>query len=674
MGMTIKSRTPVSWIAFVAVSAILAALLGNIASQYLFEAINNLMSADGTTAMPDFMPWYAAARAANPPLGISTESIYLAVSGFSAFFIVMNADERRRASLSGKVDPTTVHGTARLAEDNEIARYAHTSTKTRNKEGKRVEWACPEICEDVLDDNYILSKKAMISISKNPNQNYERNKHVFVMAGSGAGKTWNFVQSNVMNLGSSLVFTDPKGEILERNGVFLQNHGYKLKVVNVKDENSFAASNCYNPLHYCKNATAIAEIVDLIIKNTSGDSSSPKSGEDFFVKAETQLYGALASYLYFMYKDVAPQYCTIPEMIDLLAMTKQDQNAAKSQLDIIFFGTEAENFSGFREQLVRKYGSEERARMMPEWYAITQYEGFCTTKGSPETIASIIASCYVRLGPFAISSVRNMFSNDDLELEKFATEKTALFIVTSAQKGTYDFIAAMLLYQLFDVLTTVADKLPGKHLPMPVCCYLDEVANIGKIPGLAKQVAVLRSYWVNLIVIVQSETDLERAYGKEDTASIRNNCDTTLYLGRGNYETCEKISKEIGDTTRSYDSWSVSESSNGTSTSKSVQYVKVPLMSPSYIANEMPQNSCLVHFKEENWYLDQKANPMEHRRWKEWSQTPSFDIQTWAIEKEAERSNRITVEENGDITFVDNREMPAGAEMPTSDGFVMEGV
>ena len=664
--MSSRGNIDVRWAAFVALSAAAAAAMANVFAQYL-----TIMWAAFTTgpvaAVPDFLSWLRAQMADGTMALLSTRQVPLAASSAAAA-IVANAAMSRRRSAGNLVDPNVIHGSSRFATPTEMERYAHTSAVTRDDKGRKADWPKPECCEELLDDNYILTERAMLSISANPNRAFERNKHVFVMAGSGAGKTWNFVQSNVLNLGSSMVFTDPKGEILERNGAFLLAHGYKLKVVNVKDEESFANSNRYNPFHYCRNATAVNEIVDLIMENTTGDGPRGGGNSEFFEKAERQLYNALGGYLFFMYHERAEQYCTIPQMIDLLALTRQDPNAARSQLDLVFNCTEAEGasegFVGYREYLIRKHGSEQAARMSPEWYPITEYEGFCTTKGSPETIASIIASCYVRLAPFAISSVRDMFSYDDLELERMADEKTALFIVTSAQKGTYDFIAAMLLYQLFDVLTSVADTLPGKHLPSPICCYLDEVANIGKIPGLEKQVAVLRSYWVNLIVIVQSETDLERAYGREKAKSIRNNCDTTLYLGRGDIETCEKISKEIGDTTRSYVSWSTNESATGRSVTKSVQYVKVPLRTPEQIANEMPANGCYLHFKEERWFEDAKANPMEHRRYREWSAMPPFDIRTWARDRRLARGGGTgaRMEPDGSVTVVDERHAPDEAD------------
>lgn len=633
--------------AMVAALAGVAFCLGDVFAQWAMAFMDDAAGSSGL-----FETWLAA-REAYPPLGLCLEgnALYGGLAAAAATLLAaMASHDSQSANL---VDAASVHGGARFATAAEMALYAHEGERGREPVATRrgglryrkIDWRRPEWCDDVRDDNYVLSRNARISISENPDRIHERNKHVFVMAGSGAGKTYNFVQSNVLNMGSSMVFTDPKGEILARNGNFLASHGYNIKVVNVKDEESFRASNHYNPYHYAKNSTDLAQIIELLMKNTSGEGGSDSKNSGYFEKAERQLYQALSGYLFYLYRGQERtdgqqgELCTLPYIIDQLTMLKAERDARgnpqDSMLDMAFFATtEEDGYQGFKERFIARYGSEREARQHDEWTAITNYEGFKTTADAPETIASIISSCFVRLAPFTIKSVSSMFAYDDLELETVGSERTALFIVTSAMSGTYDFIAAMLLYQLFDVLTRVAESLPGRHLPIPVVCYLDEVANIGKIPNLARNVAFLRSYWVNLVIIVQSENDLERAYSKEEARSIRNNCAITVYLGRNDIESCEKLSKEIGDTTKAYESWSSSDSSTGRSVSKSLQYVKEPLMSADDIANGMDGSKCLVHIVQEHWFLDEKANPREHRRWGELAATEPFDLQRWAAERE----------------------------------------
>ena len=70
----------------------------------------------------------------------------------------------------------------------------------------------------------------MNSRPKNPK--YARNKNILVVGGSGSGKTRFFVKPSLMQMHSSYVVTDPKGELLLSCGKLLKRGGYKIKVLN----------------------------------------------------------------------------------------------------------------------------------------------------------------------------------------------------------------------------------------------------------------------------------------------------------------------------------------------------------------------------------------------------------------------------------------------------------
>ena len=54
------------------------------------------------------------------------------------------------------------------------------------------------------------------------------NRHVYLVAGSGAGKTYNYVTNQALQLNASYVFTDPKGELFQRFGPLFWSQGYKV--------------------------------------------------------------------------------------------------------------------------------------------------------------------------------------------------------------------------------------------------------------------------------------------------------------------------------------------------------------------------------------------------------------------------------------------------------------
>ena len=73
-------------------------------------------------------------------------------------------------------------------------------------------------------------------------------------------------------------------------------------------------------------------------------------------------------------------------------------------------------------------------------------------KGTAKTKQSILISAGVRLGFMSTPEIANMLSGDDLHLETMADRKSALFAIIPAEKKDFNFLAAMMFTQLFNVL------------------------------------------------------------------------------------------------------------------------------------------------------------------------------------------------------------------------------
>ena len=79
-------------------------------------------------------------------------------------------------------------------------------------------WGTPEdiapFVDEQEDQNLLLTATEKITMNSRPKRpELGRNKNVAVIGGSGSGKTRFFVKPNLMQLHSSYVITDPKGNI-----------------------------------------------------------------------------------------------------------------------------------------------------------------------------------------------------------------------------------------------------------------------------------------------------------------------------------------------------------------------------------------------------------------------------------------------------------------------------
>ena len=81
----------------------------------------------------------------------------------------------------------------------------------------------------VPDRNIPLTQTEKLTMSSRPkNPKYARNKNILVIGGSGSGKTRFFVKPSLMQMHSSYVVTDPKGQLLSEVGTMLRRGAPKL--------------------------------------------------------------------------------------------------------------------------------------------------------------------------------------------------------------------------------------------------------------------------------------------------------------------------------------------------------------------------------------------------------------------------------------------------------------
>lgn len=90
-------------------------------------------------------------------------------------------------------------------------------------------------------DTILAQNVHLTLLDKKPPQ-YDRNKNIAVIGGSGSGKTFHFVKPNLIQMNSSNIVVDPKDHLAEKTGKLFLEHGYQVKVldlVNMKNSEGF---------------------------------------------------------------------------------------------------------------------------------------------------------------------------------------------------------------------------------------------------------------------------------------------------------------------------------------------------------------------------------------------------------------------------------------------------
>lgn len=169
-------------------------------------------------------------------------------------------------------------------------------------------------------------------------------------------------------------------------------------------------------------------------------------------------------------------------------------------------------------------------------------------KAAGDTAKSILISTAVRLQAFNIPEVMDLTCCDNIHLEMIGDEKTVMYIIIPSSDDTFNFLAAMMYTQLFDVLYDRANFKHGGRLPFHVRCLLDEFANVGTIPRFEELLATMRSMEISANVIIQNLSQLKKMY-KDSWENVLGNCDSLLFLGGQELTTLEHVSKTLGKET-----------------------------------------------------------------------------------------------------------------------------
>ncbi len=441
------------------------------------------------------------------------------------------------------------------------------------------------LADKVESNNRILSQNVRLSLNTRQTQ---LNNNILIIGGSGAGKTFYEVKPNLMQLNTSFIATDPKGELLRTQGEMLRKNGYNVKVINLMD---MEKSDCYNPFSYIREETDVVKLITNIMSNTTPKGAAPQ--DPFWDKAESLFLQAL---FYYVWLEMKPAKRNFASVLKLMAEAEVTEKGKPSSLD------------------VRMKFLEESSPLGSNHPAVKQYNK--CMRGAGDTVRSIIISANSRLATLENKQVLRMLSRDDLNLAELGigvngdgSTKTALFCVIPDSDKTYNFIIGMLYTQIFQELYYQADFVCGGRLPIHVTFMLDEFANVALPDDYCSLLSTMRSREISSVIIIQNLAQIKALF-KDTWETIPGNCDTLVYLGGNEQSTHEYVSKLLGKAT-------IDKRSNGEtlgrqgSSSRNYDVLGREIMMPDEV-RKLDKKKCLVFIRGVDPILDNKYVTSKH--------------------------------------------------------------
>ena len=441
--------------------------------------------------------------------------------------------------------------------------------------------------------------------------------HSIIIGSTGSGKTTTFINPTIQILArtaarSSMILTDPKGELFQLHSGTLNDLGYKTMVLDLRDPYS---SFRWNPLGdiydryqmYVHTGDDIYRHRDSVKEYQLELADPEEEYTDVWYEFDgaayadrTNLINLIKTKRQRIYDDV---YEDLNDLISVLCPieSKDDpvwEKGAKNIILAVAIAMLEDSEEPALEMTREKYNfyniskaignSDDNYKHLKEYFGGRSKLSKATSLSrqvlsAPEdTLNSYMSIALDKMSVFNDEGICALTSATDIEPAKIAEEPTALFLKIPDEKDTRHTLAALFILSIYKALIKLASQREDLSLPRNVYYLMDEFGNMPRIEKFDKMITVGRSRKIWFNMVVQSFAQLENVYGKTIAEIIKSNCGMKMFIGSNDIETCEEFSKLCGNYTVSTTSVSSSLSnlkSGDMSMTSSVQ--QRPLIYPS---------------------------------------------------------------------------------------------
>ena len=507
----------------------------------------------------------------------------------------------------------------------------------------------PQFDYDVLGDTAKdgIPVRAVLDHNNHLQVNFLPGAHSLIIGATGSGKTTTFINPMIQLLGatkcgSSMIMTDPKGELFSLHSQFLKVRGYNVLLLDLRDTYS---SSRWNPLggiwdmyaEYIEAGKGIiahrdsmADYPDLEQPDGPAEEGAtwfewrgkayadPSHCQDDVAVTRQQIYDEMYEDL----NDLVSVICPVENekdpvwekgarsiiMSTCLAMLEdsEDERLGMSKDKFNFFNISKALTNSENEFQALKEYFEGRSKLSQAYTLSRQVLSAADT-----TLSSYMSITFDKLNMFNDRGLCGLTSATDVDAAGFAERPTALFMKIPDEKDTRHGLAAVFILCMYKALIKVASAREDLSLPRNVYFILDEFGNMPKIEKFDKMITVGRSRKIWFNMVVQSYSQLSNVYGNEVADIVKSNCGMKMFIGSNDIGTCEEFSKLCGNMTVRTTSTSSSIGAKEGDINLSSQTQVRPLIYPSELQmlnnKESTGNAIIVTFG--NFPLRTKYTP-----------------------------------------------------------------
>lgn len=456
--------------------------------------------------------------------------------------------------------------------------------------------------------------------------------HGLVIGATGSGKTTTFINPMIQILGkssagSSMICTDPKGELFQLHSGMLTEQGYKVMVLDLRDPYSSFRWNPLSDLYdryqlYLKTGEGLFQCDTDVMESGLELVNKPEEYGEIWYEYQGKAYANRRELLTVVKVQRQKIYDEVYEDLnDLISVicpieSKDDpvwEKGARSIIMAVCLAMLEDSEYPELEMTKEKFcfynvnkaisNSEEEFAALKEYFTgrpkLSKAVGLSrqVLSAADMTLASYMSIAFDKLSMFNDEGLCSLTSATDINPEQFASEPTALFLKIPDEKDTRHALAAVFVLCIYKALIKVASAREDLSLPRNVYFILDEFGNMPKIDKFDKMITVGRSRKIWFNMVVQSYAQLDNVYSQTIANIIKSNCGMKMFIGSNDIETCEEFSKLCGNKTVSTQSVSSNLNDKAGNINISSQVQTRPLIYPSDLQklnNKMSTGNAII--------------------------------------------------------------------------------
>ncbi len=375
--------------------------------------------------------------------------------------------------------------------------------------------------------------KGGVPISWNREKQYvyvdHTDSHTLILGATGSQKTRIGIMPTVMILGQageSMIITDPKAEICNRTAYYLEELGYDIQILNLRETTT---GDGWNPLSipyifYLEgNVDRAYEFVSDIAHNLM-NSDVGNSKDPFWDNSAESLFFGLTILMFKYCKDFhfAQEYVNVNNIIRL-----REKMFTGNTISII-------------TNKIWQYGKKDD-------FIYSALVG--TVETATDTRAGILSVFDEKMTCFRIQpGLLQALCENSIDFENLGKQKKAIYIIMPDEKTIFHKLVSLFVkqsyeYLIYQVHNESTDD--NNRLAYRVNYIIDEFSALPAIKDFPAMITAARSRNIRFFLVAQSKKQIVQKYG-EEAESIQSNCNNWLFFTSRELDLLKELSELCG--------------------------------------------------------------------------------------------------------------------------------